>query len=128
MGFGHNILFCMNIYLERIYNPPIHKGYRVLIDRLWPRGLTRERAQIDEWCKDVTPTSELRRWYHANTTRWPEFEQRYRQELEESQEAALSLLNRAHEKPLILLTATKNLEQTHALILKDFLKTLKPAG
>ena len=67
----------------RVYDPPAPgDGTRVLVDRLWPRGLTKAKAHIDEWCKEVAPSTELRKWYHHDPARFAEFTHRYRAELE----------------------------------------------
>lgn len=98
-------------------------GARVLVDRLWPRGLSRERAELDEWCKDVAPSPELRRWYGHDPQRFAEFGRRYRAELREpAQAAALDHLRAlARRRNLTLLTATKSPEISEAAVIKDVL-------
>jgi uncharacterized protein YeaO (DUF488 family) len=72
----------MTIKVRRVYDPPgEHDGYRVLVDRLWPRGLTAKAANIDLWLRDVAPTTSLRKWYGHRIDRWPDFQVRYRNEL-----------------------------------------------
>lgn len=115
----------MPIYLERIYDPPQHKGYRVLADRLWPRGMTKEKAAIDEWCKDLAPSSDLRRWYGHDPDKGAEFSKRYLKELKSSDDAAHGLLKRAGKKPLILLSGTKDMDHAHIIVLKKFLSALR---
>ncbi len=115
----------MPVYLERIYDTPEHtKGYRVLADRLWPRGISRERAALNEWCKALAPSTALRQWYAHDPEKWPEFSRRYARELAQEKEEARALLARSGKKPLILLTGTKDMAHTHALILKRFLEKL----
>src|SRR3954454_8966047 len=98
-------------------------GVRVLVDRLWPRGLSRERADLDEWCKDVAPSPELRRWYAHDSERFAEFRRRYRAELREPARAeALDHLRAlAKRRNLTLLTATKSPEISEAAVLHDLL-------
>jgi uncharacterized protein YeaO (DUF488 family) len=106
--------------VRRVYDPvQPDDGVRVLVDRIWPRGLRKDEAHIDEWCKDVAPSSELRRWYGHSADRLDEFATRYRSELTEPVRAAaharLAALLRAG--PLTLLTATKELDRSHATVL-----------
>lgn len=114
----------MMIYLERIYDPPHHAGYRVLADRLWPRGLSKEKAALDEWCKALSPSAELRTWFAHDPAKWKEFSQRYRDELRDGREEAGALLERADGKSLILLSAAKDTEHTHTIVLKRYLSGL----
>lgn len=114
----------MRIYLERIYDPPAHAGYRVLADRIWPRGVSKDKAALDEWCKDVAPSTALRQWYKHDREKWPEFSRLYRAELLENAAAAQALLERRGHKNLILLTATKDMDHTHIIVLKDYLASL----
>lgn len=113
------------IVCKRIYDPPDpNDGYRVLVDRLWPRGLTREKAQIAEWLKDVAPSHELRRWLAANPGKWAEFERRYRAELGapdlQPQLAHLSAI--ARSKTLTLLFAKRDEQHNNAVVLKAVLE------
>src|SRR6185312_7986656 len=80
------------IQLKRVYEKPSRKdGLRILVDRLWPRGLTKERAAINLWLKDVAPSTELRKWFGHDPTRWKQFQIRYRKELREKKEALQDL-------------------------------------
>jgi len=113
------------IVCKRIYDPPDpHDGYRVLVDRLWPRGLTREKAAIDEWLKDVAPSNELRRWFGADAKKWPEFERRYRAELASPDlKPRLEHLRKiAKSKRLTLLYAKKSEERNNATVLQEVLE------
>lgn len=114
----------MTIYLERIYNPPRHNGYRVLADRIWPRGVAKDKAQLDEWCKPLSPSTDLRKWYDHDVEKWPEFSKRYRHELDRLSDEARALLKRSGKKPLILLTATKDMDHAHIIILQKYLSDL----
>ncbi|GLW18331.1 hypothetical protein Stsp01_50740 [Streptomyces sp. NBRC 13847] len=111
--------------VRRVYEAPEPAdGARVLIDRLWPRGLSKADARLTEWCKDVAPSNELRRWYGHQGERFEEFAERYRAEL--AQEAAREALERlrglAAEGPLTLLTATKDVSSSHATVLTEMLQ------
>ncbi|AXG81542.1 DUF488 domain-containing protein [Streptomyces paludis] len=106
--------------VRRVYDdadPADRDGPRVLVDRLWPRGISRERAAVDDWFKDVAPSAELRSWYHRDTSRYEEFAARYRKELDDPGhrpvvEALLSLAA-AGERPVTLVTAVKDVEHSH---------------
>ena len=116
----------VRVRLARVYDPPgADDGVRVLVDRLWPRGLKKEDAAIDHWCRDVAPSTDLRKWYGHDPDRFPEFAARYRAELDEPERAvAVGALRRlARRKPVTLLTATKGLDGSHAAVLaKDLVK------
>jgi Uncharacterized conserved protein len=112
------------VQVRRAYDPPERSdGQRVLVDRLWPRGLSKERAELDEWRKDVAPSTELRKWYGHDPAKWDEFTRRYRAELEDSDhEAALAHLRElAGSGPLTLLTAAKRSDISEATVLADLL-------
>ncbi|MFD0415638.1 DUF488 domain-containing protein [Streptomyces sp. NPDC127108] len=114
----------LDIQVRRIYDPTApDDGSRVLIDRLWPRGVSKERAGLDAWEKELAPSNELRRWYDHDPDRYDEFAARYRQELSSPARAAeldrLRALARAGR--LTLLTATKDLPHGHVRVLMDVL-------
>ena len=114
------------IATKRIYAPLERTdGYRILIDRLWPRGVKRADAKIDEWIKAIAPSTELRRWYGHQPERWTEFRKRYRAELKspEAAECLKRLRALARTRKLTLLTATRKTAGTHADVLKDVLKS-----
>ncbi|UNO39063.1 DUF488 family protein [Streptomyces sp. MST-110588] len=109
---------------RRVYEPPeAEDGARVLVDRLWPRGLAKDAARLDEWCKDVAPSKELRTWYGHRPERYEEFAGRYRRELDASPaaEALAGLRERAAAGPLTLLTATKETALSHVTVLVEVL-------
>jgi uncharacterized protein YeaO (DUF488 family) len=111
------------VRLKRVYDPPSpDDGVRVLVDRLWPRGLKREVAQIDHWLKDLAPSTELRQWFGHDPDRWSEFQRRYRTELTKPSEdlATLRGLLRGTGK-LTLLFAAKDAAHNNAVALKAFL-------
>lgn len=108
------------IQVRRAYDPPRpDDGQRVLVDRLWPRGLSKERAQLDEWCKQVAPSTELRRWYGHDPEAYREFERRYRAELEQPERAAAleHLRELAARGTLTLITAAKRDDISEAAVL-----------
>jgi uncharacterized protein YeaO (DUF488 family) len=114
----------MNIELVRIYDKPGAGRHRVLVDALWPRGVRRDGAPIDEWCRAVAPSAELRKWYRHEEDRFAEFAERYRGELADGDRAAAvaALLDRARAQPLTLVTATKDVEISHAAVLLEVLR------
>lgn len=108
------------IGLKRVYEPPAAAdGMRVLVDRLWPRGLRKEAASIDLWLKEVAPSAELRKWYGHEPERWPEFRKRYEAELDERQAEVDALLRLAREGPLTLLYAARDGERSNAEVLRE---------
>ena len=115
----------MDVRLKRAYLPPSRDdGARVLVDRLWPRGLSKDAAAIDLWLKDVAPSTELRRWYGHDPNRWLEFQNRYREELA-NKDAALEILARiARDGDLTLIYAARDEQRNHALVIRDALREL----
>ncbi|MFB6440097.1 DUF488 domain-containing protein [Streptomyces sp. NPDC056411] len=112
------------IRVRRVYEPPEPAdGARVLVDRLWPRGMAKADAPFDEWCKEAAPSSELRRWYGHEAERFAGFVERYRQELagDAAQRALGRLRELAADGPLTLLTATKEVSASHAAVLAEVL-------
>lgn len=98
-------------------------GQRVLVDRVWPRGISKERAALSEWCKDVAPTTELRKWYAHDPDKWTEFRKRYRAELDSgaAKEALAHLKTLAGRGRLTLLTASKRDDISQATVLAELL-------
>jgi uncharacterized protein YeaO (DUF488 family) len=115
------------IRVRRVYEPPSPEdGVRVLIDRLWPRGLSKAEARIDDWPKEVTPSTELRRWFHGPEGSWEEFRGRYEAELAAPgavAEALDRLRDRARSGPLTLLTSARDPTHSHAAVLADLLRS-----
>ncbi|MGA8342116.1 MAG: DUF488 family protein [Candidatus Sulfotelmatobacter sp.] len=113
------------VAIKRIYEPAARTdGVRVLVDRLWPRGLAKAGAALDEWLRDLAPSNELRRWYHARPDQWQNFRRKYLQEL--SQPEAQDSLQRLYQladkrKRLTLLFASKNETHNNAIVLKELL-------
>jgi uncharacterized protein YeaO (DUF488 family) len=113
----------MAFQIKRAYDSPDPAdGFRVLVDRLWPRGLTKEKLHIDVWMKDVAPSSELRKWIHSDMSRWLEFRRRYIKELAAQTEAVTDLRKRARAGTVTLVFAARDPENNHAAILKDYLE------
>jgi uncharacterized protein YeaO (DUF488 family) len=111
--------------IGRVYDPPNpDQGERVLVDRLWPRGLTKEAAGLDDWCKAVAPSDELRHWYGHDPERFEEFAGRYREELQQPERAAAlrQLIESSREHRVTLLTATKKPQLSHAAVLRDLIQ------
>ncbi len=110
------------IRIKRVYEPPsAEDGFRVLVDRLWPRGLRKETAAIDLWAPEVAPSRELRQWFAHRPERWVGFRERYRQELMASPAAWLPLLERARQNPITLLFAARDETHNNAAVLQEFL-------
>ncbi len=121
----------MRVVIKRVYERPAQSdGRRLLVDRLWPRGLTKAAAHVDEWLRDIAPSNELRRWYHARPGEWASFRKRYLKELSspEAEQALQHLYQLAHKKKrLTLLFASKNETRNNAMVLKELLEgTRKP--
>jgi uncharacterized protein YeaO (DUF488 family) len=113
------------VRVERVYAAAeAGDSARILVDRLWPRGVSKQAAALDEWCRAVAPSNELRGWYGHDPARFEQFSQRYRQELAEPEpSAALDRLREWHQRgPVILLTATKAVEISHATVLAGILR------
>jgi uncharacterized protein YeaO (DUF488 family) len=112
----------MTIRLKRIYEPKANDdGFRVLVDRLWPRGIKKQDAAIDLWLKEVAPSPELRQWFDHDPARWPEFERRYRAELQRNNAAVDVLREKSRGNVVTLLFAAKDVEHNNAVVLKDML-------
>ena len=115
------------VRVARIYEEPsADDGRRILVDRLWPRGVSKERAGLDDWCKEIAPSTELRRWYDHDPERFEEFSGRYRAELSEGEQAdALSrIAEDARSGVVTLLTATKVPEISEAVVIKSAIEEL----
>ena len=113
-----------NVRIKRVYaQPAAEDGTRVLVDRLWPRGLTKECAHLDLWLKEVAPSTELRRWYGHDPMKFAEFRQRYREQLrEEPGDSAVERLRAlARQGPITLLFAAHDAERSEAAVVRDLL-------
>lgn len=115
----------MTIQIKRVYEQRVvEDGYRVLVDRLWPRGVTRERAAIDEWLRPIAPSDALRHWFDHRPERWPEFKRRFAAELstEETRAHLSRLRERAGAGTLTLVHASKEERYNNAVAIKDLLE------
>lgn len=107
--------------IKRVYlKPDKEDGIRILVDRLWPRGLTKEKASIDLWLKNIAPTTELRKWFDHDPTKWNEFRKKYYLELENNKEQGLLLKEQIEKGPITLVYGAKDEEHNEALVIKDF--------
>ena len=110
--------------LKRVYEAPCPEdGLRVLVERLWPRGLTRERAAVDLWLKDVAPSPELRKWFGHDPARWEQFQGRYRRELRGKKDAVRLLRQKGKEDTVTLVYAARDEEHNGALVLKRLIES-----
>ena len=106
------------MWIRRAYEAPTsNDGYRVLVDRVWPRGVSKENIHIDEWAKDVSPSTDLRKWFDHDAERWDEFQSRYRKELQ-GNEALAALVERARSKRITLVYGAHDQEHNQAVALQ----------
>lgn len=110
------------IRIKRIYRAArVSDGKRILVDRLWPRGVAKDRARLFEWCKEIAPSDDLRRWFHANPTAWEEFRTRYLAELGQSVDLVRQLADYAQEDVVTLIYASKDEDRNNATVLREYL-------
>jgi uncharacterized protein YeaO (DUF488 family) len=113
------------VVLKRAYEPPAAEdGQRVLVDRLWPRGVTKERLQLDAWLRDVAPSTDLRKWFNHDADRWTEFQRRYREELQTPERGALldDLRTRTRQGVVTLVYGARDTERNAAVVLRNVLE------
>ena len=111
------------ITIKRAYEEPAAAdGCRFLVDRLWPRGVSKAEAALDEWYKDVSPSTELRQWFNHDPARWAEFQQRYRAELDAKPEAWQPIIGAAKKGDVTLIYSAHDEEHNDAVVLCDYLK------
>lgn len=114
------------IKTKRIYEKPtIDDGYRVLVDRLWPRGISNDQARLDQWLKEIAPSAELRKWFGHDPKKWNEFREKYLLELHYHQDLAKQILEKLSKGNVTLLYGAADKEHNHALVLSDYLKSLQ---
>lgn len=112
----------MEVKIKRVYDEPDKEdGKRILVDRLWPRGLTKEKADIDLWLKEVAPSTGLRKWFGHDPDKWDEFQKRYRQELKKNKEKIAVLKEQIKRGLVTLVYGAKDEEHNEALVLKKWL-------
>ena len=110
------------IKTRRIYDKPdTDDGFRILVDRIWPRGLKKNDAKIDLWQKDIAPSSTLRKWFNHDQSKWNEFKRRYYNELKDKQEIVKLFLEKAGQETITLLYSSKEEKYNNAIALKEFL-------
>lgn len=112
------------IWVRRVYDPPTRNdGHRVLVDRLWPRGITREHADVDEWIREIAPSDELRRWFAHEPARWEEFSRRYRAELKRDSAGRIDhLLELARTRRVTLVFGARDRNHNNAVVLRELLE------
>jgi len=119
----------VDIRLKRAYDPAERSdGYRVLVDRLWPRGVSKEEAKVDEWARDLAPSGELRKWFSHDPSRFVEFRARYMQELRSRRAQLTDLRRRARRGRLTIVYAARDTEHNDAVVLAEALRRGLPAG
>ncbi|MGZ5010048.1 MAG: DUF488 domain-containing protein [Methylobacter sp.] len=115
----------MKLQLKRVYESPTDSdGMRILVDRLWPRGLAKAEAKIDFWAKEVAPSSELRRWYQHEPEKWPEFQRKYLAELQSNSSPVQELIAKIGNGRATLLFGSKETRLNNAAVLKEYLEAL----
>lgn len=113
----------MKVEIKRVYEEPSRAdGTRILVDRLWPRGLSKEKARVDIWLKDIAPSTELRKWFSHDPSKWAEFQARYRQELKSDADLLDVLKKKAAEGPVTLLYGAKDEVHNEAVVLQSLLQ------
>ena len=113
------------IAIKRIYEPVADDGFRVLVDRVWPRGLSKERAAIDDWAREIAPSTELRKWFNHDPAKWEAFQERYRKELQEKSSELQDLLQKCGSRPMTLLFGARDTEHNQAIVLKEVLDHMR---
>ena len=112
----------MKVVIKRVYEKPgDDDGFRILVDRLWPRGLTKEKAALDLWLKEIAPTTELRKWFNHEPEKWPDFQKKYLKEIKENKEALATLKEKMQEGKVTLVYGAKDEEHNDARVLIAYL-------
>ncbi len=113
----------MKIQVKRIYEDAANRdGHRLLVDRVWPRGVSKEDARLDDWNKDIAPSTELRKWFDHKEDRFPEFKKKYKEELSKQIEPLKEIASIAKEKQVTLLFGAKDENHNQAIVLKEYLE------
>ena len=113
----------LDVRAKRIYDPPLDSdGYRVLIDHIWPRGMSHERAQLDEWTRELAPSDGLRTWFDHRPERFEEFRRRYRKELSSQSDRLDELRRRAATEPVTILYAARDRDHNNAVVITELLR------
>lgn len=115
----------VDIFLKRAYEQPERgDGARVLVDRLWPRGVKKETLALSDWCKDIAPSDRLRQWFAHDPDKWKTFRREYLQELKDNKQQARALLDKSRHGRLTLVYAARDEEHNHARVLREYLKKM----
>lgn len=124
-GIAESVTDLMTINLKRVYEPASEQdGYRVLVDRLWPRGISKAKAAVDLWLKEAGPSAPLRQWFSHDPQKWPEFKTRYFAELDGSRQLLAPLLEAARAGNLTLVYSSRDEEHNQAVALREYLQAL----
>jgi uncharacterized protein YeaO (DUF488 family) len=117
------------IWVRRAYEAPTRNdGYRVLVDRVWPRGISKRELAIDEWKRDLAPSTQLRKWFDHDPERWAEFHERYFRELRQKTDEVLELLDRTERGRVTLVYGARDSDHNNAVALRAFLQEQAPRG
>jgi uncharacterized protein YeaO (DUF488 family) len=113
----------MDVKIKRVYDEPKRDdGTRILVDRLWPRGLSKGDAKVDIWLKDIAPTTELRTWFGHDPDKWDEFHERYRRELERNEDGVARLRDAVDKGPVTILYAAKDEHHNNAVVIRELVR------
>lgn len=113
------------VSIKRIYDPPSEEdGFRALVDRIWPRGISKKDAAIDHWAKGIAPSTELRKWFNHDPARWNEFQERYQRELKNQNSELRQVLEKGGGRRVTLLFSAKDTEHNQAVVLKGVLERM----
>ena len=113
----------MSVRVKRVYDEPDkNDGYRVLVDRLWPRGMAKRNAHIDEWAKEIAPSTALRKWFKHGSGKWTEFKKKYSAELGQHREEIERVAEKAKKQTVTLLFSARNTEQNNVIALKEYIE------
>jgi len=111
------------IKLKRVYDPrEKDDGYRILVDRLWPRGLSKDQVEVDEWLKDIAPSDQLRKWFAHDASKWSEFQQIYASELSQKADLIQAIISKQSAFLITLVYAAKDREHNNAVFLKEYIE------
>lgn len=111
------------VTIERIYSSPKGRSFRILVDRLWPRGIRKDEAKIDLWLKDIAPSDGLRKWFGHDSDKWDDFRKKYFQELDRKKELVDQVTDKMKEDDVVLLYGAKDGAHNNAMALKEYLET-----
>jgi uncharacterized protein YeaO (DUF488 family) len=111
------------IKTERIYNASTGGGFRILVDRLWPRGISKDEIKMDRWLKEIGPSNELRKWFGHDPDKWDDFKDKFFQELDQKKELVDQIAAKAREGDVVLLFGAKDEEHNNAVALKEYIET-----